>query len=217
MNRAVSLLLWLLDHLALGPHAESLAGDLEEELTSGRSVIWFFYQALGAIALGLWNRIHDRLLALAFASGWSALYTLWQFFSTGRLTPIDITRYAALNWPYSSSMEIVTGVLPAVTFIWLGLLFYILVRSDRDHRATPFHITLGLSVSLSVLLTATMGLMHHLSDTGLDLRLITRSDFYLTLHLFAISIPLALSLFTAILLSFPHTPRSSAYRTKLAR
>ncbi len=217
MNRAVSLLLWLLDHLALGPHAESLAGDLEEELTNGRSATWFFYQALGAIILGLWNRIHNRLLALAFASAWSTLYTLWQFFSNGRLTPIDTTRFATLNWPYSSSVEIVTGILPAVTFIWLGLLLYILVRSDRDHRATPFHITLGLSVSLSVLLTATMGLMHHLSDTGLDLRLVTHRDFYLTLHLFAVSIPLALSLLTAILLSFPHTPRSSAYRTKLAR
>jgi hypothetical protein len=216
-SRVLRAALWLLDHLALGPHAEALAGDLHEELEAGCSALWLWRQVIAAILFGLWNRTGSYLLPLLFSVLWTPLYTGWRFFGADRLTHVDPARYATLAWPFSSCMEIVNGVIPAVTFIWLGLMLYIFLRSDRAHRTSPFHITLGLSVSLSTLLLATLGLMHQLTGTGLDLRFVTQDDFYLTLHLFAVSIPLALSLFTAILLSFPRTPRSPVYRKKLAR
>jgi hypothetical protein len=64
--------LWLLCVLSSGPHAESLAGDLQEQFAGGRSSAWYWRQVGAAIARsGLrFARVHGFSFAAAFTAAW---------------------------------------------------------------------------------------------------------------------------------------------------
>jgi uncharacterized protein involved in exopolysaccharide biosynthesis len=46
------LAVWLLRHLASGPRLESILGDLQEQLSGGRSVAWYWRQTITTILVG---------------------------------------------------------------------------------------------------------------------------------------------------------------------
>ena len=66
--RSIDLANWMLKHWVLGPYDESLTGDLLEELRSGRSVGWYWRQAIAAIAVSLSNRFHTYVSHRRFLS-----------------------------------------------------------------------------------------------------------------------------------------------------
>jgi hypothetical protein len=72
------LALWLLNHQIGGYRTESLAGDLVEEYTQGRSTGWLWGQILVALARGCVRAV--RLYGLRFlgalAAGWGILFLL---------------------------------------------------------------------------------------------------------------------------------------------
>jgi hypothetical protein len=205
--KLVALASWMLEHLTFGPRNEALSGDLLEELRYGRSGRWYWHQVLTAIGIGLWKKTRECAVPLVFAAGWSTLYPLWKFVGRDWLTQVAPDRWATLEWPYSSSLQIVNGVIPAVTFVWLGLLVYLISRARAASGLSPFRLVQSLSTSLSVLLVATIWLLHHLSHPGLDLHYVTRDDFYSSVHFFTIGIPLTLSLLVAILSALPRIPQ----------
>ena len=210
----IGLATWMLEHLTFGRDNESLCGDLLEELREGRSAAWYFRQASMAIGIGACEAIREYVSPLIFSAGWSTLYPLWRIIGRNRLVHPAPGRWAALGWPYSTMLDLADGILPAVTFVWLGLLVYLLLllRLRRANELSSFRVLLGLSTSLSVLLTATIGLFYYLKHPVINVQYAATEGFYSLLHICAINIPLTLSLLVAILSLLPRPPRIARRR-----
>ena len=214
----VALAIWSLEHLTFGCDHEALCGDLLEELQSGRSSIWFWREVLMAIGISAYQRIYQGArpyaLPLVFSAGWSSLYPAWRLLAASRFsTAIPDYRVA---WPYSSFQEIARGVGPAVTFVWLGFLVFLLLRRETISQLSSFRLFQGLSASLNVFFLATLGLLAYLGNPSLELGYVSRDDFYTLFHLSVINIPLAASIFAAIWFVLPRTQRTSR-RRRLSR
>jgi hypothetical protein len=52
----------------------------------------------------------------------------------------DAEWVGAIAWPKSALMEIGYGVVPAVTFVWLGVLVYLLIRVDVLRELSPVRL-----------------------------------------------------------------------------
>jgi hypothetical protein len=200
----VTLATWLLEHLTFGGDTEAISGDLLEELRAGRSTAWYWRQVLLAIGIRTWIATRRYALPLIFSAAWSILYPLWRIIGRDWLKSVHATpdRWVAHAWPYSTMLDLAGGILPAIAFIWLGLLVYLI---SRPTAVPSFRIFLGLSTSLSVLLLATIGLFYHLKDPVIDVPSITNEAFYSLFRLCAINIPVASSLLAAILSVVPRT------------
>lgn len=206
-DMAVALATWMLEHLTSGRDHESLHGDLLEELGAGRSTGWYLRQVSMAIGVGVRESIRGYISPLVFSSCWSTLFPLWR--SMGRSRYIHPDQWVPLGWPYSSMIYLAEGILPAVTFVWLGLLAYLLVllRLRRVSELSTFRILMGLSTSLSVLLSATLGLFYYLKSPVINVQYVASQGFYSLFHISSINVPLTFSLLAAILSLMPHTPR----------
>lgn len=203
---AVALATWMLEHLTFGRDHDSLFGDLLEELGAGRSTGWYLRQVSMAIGVGLGESIREYATPLIFSAGWSTLFPLWR--SMGRNRFIHPDQWVTLSWPYSTMLYLAEGILPAVTFVWLGLLVYLLglLRLRRVAELSPFRVIMGLSTSLSVLLSATMGLFYYLKNPVINVQYVATEGFYSLFHISTINVPLTFSLLAAILSLLPHTP-----------
>jgi len=215
--RSVALAGWILEHLTFGSDNEALSGDLLEEFQLGRSALWYWRQAMAAVATrGLRWAAHGFALPLAFSAAWSMLYPLWRAIEQGSLAHATFDRWTGLIWPYSALVDLSYGLIPAISFVWLGLIIYLLLRAGAVNGLSAHGLVLGLSQSLTVLLGATITLLHHFKHPQVDLASMIISDrFYSTFHLGNISIPITLSLLAALLPITPGTPRISRRRRRL--
>ncbi len=71
---------------------------------------------------------------------------------------------------------------------------------------------MGLSTSLSVLLSATMGLFFYLKRPVANVQYVASEGFFSLFHVSSINVPLTFSLLAAILSLLPHTPRIARRR-----
>ncbi len=197
--RSVALATWMMEHLTFGPADRSLTGDLLEEFQLGRSRVWFWRQVLTAMAIGNFRTAREFATPLAFSAGWSMLYPAWRMIDKRHIPDPRPEQWHALAWPYSALLELGSGIFPAVTFVWLGFFVYLVLRTDPLHGVSAFQLIRSFSTSLTALLLATVLLLNHFRHPQIDLHSIGRQDFYSAFHLFAISIPLALSLLAALL------------------
>ena len=201
---SVALATWMLDHLTSWPHGEALAGDLLEEFHAGRSIAWYWQQAVCAVAITLLERTRNYTLPLVFSTAWTVLYPAWQLgLWRSRLAQSLFDRCSALQWPYSASLELSRGILPAATFIWFGLLFYLLLRNTRP---SVFRLLGSLSLSLNILLLSIIGFVGRFGPSAAHTNPL--SDVSTPYHL-ALSIALPLSLFSAILCALPPRQKRS--------
>jgi hypothetical protein len=199
---SVALATWMLEHLTFGSPNESLSGDLLEELRSGRSAGWYWRQVLSAIAVTLSSKSRAYLLPLVFSVGWSIGYpALWLSIARSRLAQTILERIGAHDWPYSTGMHFVSAAVPAVMFVWIGFFVYLTSRNHVDRQLPTLRLFASLSISLNVLFVAIIG--QHLRNSGVDLRNVSLDN--LNSHLVALSIPLALSLFSALVCALPQT------------
>lgn len=199
----VALATWMVEHLSFGLHNEALTGDLLEELQLGRSAGWYWRQVCLAIAAGVLSRLRDWALPLVFCAGWSSFYRGWSFLSTAALAHAMPRAGFSLAWPYSALLPLCCGLIPAVTFVWLGFLVYVLSRPGILHEVTVQRLLWGLSASVNVLLVSTVVLVRHFRD----LHPLMHGDFYSSFHLMWISVPIALSLLVALSCTVTRTPR----------
>jgi len=211
-NLAVTLAAWMLEHLTFGRDCESLSGDLLEELVAGRSTGWYLRQVTISIVIGACEAVREYIAPLVFSAAWSTLYPLWQFMGRNRFIHPD--HWVTLGWPYSTMLYLAGGILPAVTFVWFGLLVYLLLllRLRRVAELSSFRILLGLSTSLNVLLSATLGLFYYLKNPAINLQAVAPEGFYSLFHISSINVPLTFSLLAAILSLLPHAPRIARRR-----
>jgi len=193
--RSVGLANWMLQHCTFGCYDESLAGDLLEELRAGRSVGWYWRQAISAIAVALSNKSRTYVSPLVFSAGWSMLYSaLWPFLLDSRAARTIVHRMAAYDLPYSTAWRDVAALTPVVLFIWIGFFVYLTVFGPIGSKPETMRLLGSLSISLNVLLVVTIG--QHLTGSGIDLSKVSRDNF--NTHLFALTIPILLSLFAGL-------------------
>jgi hypothetical protein len=210
---SVALATWMLEHLTFGSPNESLSGDLLEELQSGRSVGWYWRQALSAIAVTFSSKSRAYVLPLVFSAGWSILYpAMWPSTMRGLLTLPIVERMVALDWPYSTSLQVVGEIAPAAMFVWIGFFVYLASRNQGFRQLSMFRFLGSLSLSLNVLFVATIA--QHLISSRMDARNVPSEN--LDPYLVALSIPLALSLFSALMCVLPQTRRQHRGADSLA-
>jgi len=196
---SIALATWMLEHLTPQPYDKALSGDLLEEFQSGRSAGWYRRQVVFAITVRLFNKSRDSALLLAFSTTWSMLYPAWQFLAwKSGLAQAMIVRSRSLDWPYSSLLALVGDFLSPILCIWIGFFVYLLLRREKTQQLTCLRMFGSLSLSLNILFVSTIGLLHHLASSGIDLRHMVHENSYLSPRHIAISIPVALSLFFAI-------------------
>lgn len=193
--KPVALATWMLEHLTFGPHHEALAGDLLEQFRHGRSAGWYRRQVLSAIGIGIFRKFQECLPPLLFSLSWSMFYpALW--FCLVKTHPVQTMFgwWTASEWAYSSGLKPVSETIPAILFLWIGLLVYLL---SHRHKLSPLQLLRGFSISLNVLF---LGFFLHIGHPTLD---VTRESFLTNSHLIATCIQLAVSLFAAIAFTLP--------------
>jgi hypothetical protein len=197
---SIALATWMLDHLTLGAPNESLSGDLLEELHSGRSTTWYWRQTLSAVAVTLSTKSRAYTMPLAFSFAWSIIYTaLWPSIVGSHLTQTIVQQLTAHDLPYSTGLHFVSAIAPAAIFIWIGFFVYLTLRNHESRRPSTLRLLASLSISLNVLFVTIIG--EHLRHSGIDLRNVSRENF--NAHLAALCIPLALSLWAALICAGP--------------
>jgi hypothetical protein len=196
----IALATWMLEHLTFGSTNESLAGDLLEELRSGRSAGWYWRQALSAIVVSLSSRSRAYVLPLVFSTGWSFLYpALWPSIMSSRPAQTMLERMAAHDWLYSSFLQVVRGVLPAMMFVWIGFFVYLMSRNQMVRQLTTLRVLVSLSLSFNVFFVATIG-QHLIQPIALGRNVPQESS---NSTFVTSSVPLALSLFSALVCGLP--------------
>jgi hypothetical protein len=195
---------WILEHLTAGSNQEALSGDLLEEFHQGRSITWYWRQVLTAVGTRAWIVSREYILIAVFSAVWSTLFPFWRALEFSFLPP----HQPVLLWPYSTLTVLADGLLPAISFVWLGLLIYLLARSKIVDSHSKLQILRSLSTSISVLLITVIGTLFYLKNPIIDVRYVMHEDFFSFFHLFAISISLAAPLAVAIFLALPPTPRT---------
>jgi hypothetical protein len=210
----VALATWMLEHLPMGSHDESLSGDLLEEFQSGRSVGWYWRQAFTAIAVTLSSKARVYVLPLVFSAGWSILYpAVWLSVMRSQLAQSTWGLMVAHDWPYSTALQFVSVVSPAALFVWVGFFVYLTLRNRADGPLSMLRLLGSLSISLNVLFVVTIG--QHMGSSVADLREVSWKDF--PNHLVALCIPLALSLFSALVCVFSQKRERHRSADSLAR
>jgi hypothetical protein len=207
---SVAFATWMLEHLTFGSPNEALSGDLLEEFQRGCSASWYWRQVLSAIVVSAFSKSRAYALPLLFSAGWSVLYPVWWLsIAANRLTQIFFTQWSAHDWPYSTALNGVGQTIPAITFVWLGLVIYLMLRTERSHPLSRLRLFASLSISLNVLILSTIGLWLPLSRAKAHLSYVASRELFLSSHLIAICVPLALSLFSAISVALSRTQERS--------
>ncbi len=208
----ISLLLrvtmWLAERGA-GCEGEAFAGDLLESLGRGRSCWWCFLQALRRVMFVADSRLRAWLVPMSYCVAFVLLFPLWQRLNAPGTAHLLTGSHGAFAWPGSALFEIVAGLLPAVLFVWAGILGFLLLRKET-RSSEGMRVVLSLSFGCSILCTETM---LGLGSRPPQLRRLSNADFYYPVIHAHFSITLFLALFTGILL----LPRGSRGRRRKVR
>jgi hypothetical protein len=209
---SVAFATWILQHLTFGPARDALVGDLLEQLHSGRSAAWYWRQVLSALGVAAWSAVRAWAAPLVFSAGWSMVYPAWRAISRTWLPHAVPNHWLLLSWPRPEMLELGCGMVPTLTFVWIGYLLFLVFRRDIIHELSALRLLAGLSASLNVLLLSTLVLLHHVRNSQPGLLAVTREDFYTSFHFSTISIPVALSIFMAICRVLPRAQRPPRQR-----
>lgn len=216
-TRAIDLAIWLLEHLTFGSDTESVAGDLLEEFQRGRSAAWCWREALAAMALRAVGPARDLALVMLFSVAWSMAYTLWRVFSPAVTAAISGASMTLVPWPGPAVLQVGSSLAPILAFVWSGVLVYLFLRSEvLDEYSLP-GLAGSLSASFNVLLAFALVSLNHFRHPQPDLHSMSRGDFYSVLHVAAVNLPVALSVFTALLFTVKVKRPNRRGRRSLAR
>lgn len=158
MNKPPRLAMAIL--MRLGPREEPLIGDLVEEYTTGRSRLWFWRQALAAVAAGAIRGIRRQPLRTvgAMTTGWAVLLLLFGLFGDRAADGL-----ARLVWDWDrQTMGYRTGIwwpfqicAALVSYTGFAMSAWVVARLHRGNPAMLLayvaSVTAGLVVSAVIL------------------------------------------------------------------
>lgn len=157
-NRPPSLATWMLEHLTPADRDEALAGDLLEELQSGRSNAWYWQQTLTACTVGWIRHLGERKMLLVFAALWSMLAPAWLALE---LRILDGSRASAGTWrmdaQFSGIGSIALWLLLNLGFLWAGMLLYFLSHVNFAKAFTKERMVHALTIAGSIFFFAYFG------------------------------------------------------------
>jgi hypothetical protein len=127
---------WLLAHLLPGPRFEPLLGDLDEQFAEGRSRLWYWRQALGAMAIHVAGviRTHGPSFAGAIVAG-CALTWLLEWCCTLAFEPFYLNLAAVKLHPWSAEALSRLAGMVGNTVFWCCLCLASAWLVTRVHRA----------------------------------------------------------------------------------
>jgi hypothetical protein len=169
--------------------------------------MWCWRQTLWAVVVEASGAARELALPVVFSAGWSMLYPAWRYFGQAEFAHVIPAAWLMRGWPWPGLLELSYGMVPAWVFLWTGFPVYLLLRREAMRDVTGTRLVQGLLSSNTVLLAATVALLHHFGHPQPDLQSMTREDFYTGFHLFSISLPIALSLLAALVFTLPRAPR----------
>lgn len=163
---------WMLRHLVPGERNDALAGDLLEEFRAGRSAAWYWRQVLACIAIINTRVVVVQTGALLFAALWALLYPAWLSITRiGAFPRLDHAMYN-LAWPWSTICELGLSFLILISFVWAGLLIYLVLETLTLWSFSLQRLRRGMLRSAAVfapLYVAFKSLTLILPDFGVDL------------------------------------------------
>lgn len=128
---------WLLERLQIDI---GLTGDLLEERENGRSAIWYWRQALVAVAVSVWGDIRDHKAVMigAVLTGIGAETVLWGLYNALMSSWLPVGRM-------TSFVPWMIGLL--IVFITQMATGWLIVRTNRTHPVSSFlaFLTFGLT------------------------------------------------------------------------
>ncbi len=141
-----------------GPRNEALGGDLLEEFRRGRSVGWYWRQALAAVAVGCVVEIVNQRFVMLFAALWSMLAPAWLLIVANVEEQSGLSdRIWHLGWPWSSVCDLGLLLTANLIFIWAGILLYLIPHlwAARELRVRPLGrgILAGLPILMCIWVT----------------------------------------------------------------
>ena len=154
LDRPPRIATWLLEHLAPGPRNESLAGDLLEELRSGRTAGWYWRQAIDAIVIACSRQFLNHATAMLYAMVWTTLVPAWLRAIGSIEQRFNLSqRFGQMDWPWSILFD--WGLLLAANLFFLGagIAIFHLPHLWAARKLSLRPLTHGLLASAPTLLT----------------------------------------------------------------
>ena len=198
MNRAdpPHVATWMLEHLTVGSRNEALAGDLLEEIHSGRrdrTRGWYWRQVFAAIAAGFFREILNHRSVLFFAVLWSMVSPSWVVLSTN----VEVHSRAfglmwQMDWPWSSICAIALSFSTSLLFIWSGMTLYLVPRmsATRGFNVRSFVHSMLQALPMFIAIAAVpyaMSLIFHSGHgQGIDRRMLTPLNALIDLRTWAV-------------------------------
>ncbi len=143
---------WMLEHWAFGARNDALAGDLLEEFRCGRSTGWYWRQVLAAIVIGCSREILNHRSVLLFAVLWSILSPSWVVLSWN--AEVNTRAYGLMwqmDWPWSTLCSIALSLATSLTFIWSGMILYLIPRMGATRSFSALRLGRSLLQALPML------------------------------------------------------------------
>jgi hypothetical protein len=120
---------WMLEHCAVGDCNEALAGDLREGYSSGLSNGWYWRQVFAACTVSWSEALRVRASLLIFTLLWSMMAPAWKVFIDGLESAPIIDRALLPLGLFWIPLAFAGWLLLNATFLWTGMLVYILTLS----------------------------------------------------------------------------------------
>jgi len=158
--RPPALATWLLQHFTFGEVDEALAGDLLEELRSGRSAGWYWGQVLAAISVS-WRR--DAIScssACSFAALWAILTPSWLLVVSQLEQKFHFHAHIwRMDWPWSTILDLGALLLANLAYILAGIALFLLADLWLRRNLHTAAFLRGMRASLPVMVALSAALI----------------------------------------------------------
>jgi hypothetical protein len=148
---------WMLEHWMLGSSNNALAGDLLEELRSGRAGrtrAWYWRQVIVAIAINCSREILNYRSVILFAVMWSVASPAWLVLSSN--AEVNTRAWGLMwqmDWPWSTICAIALALVTSLAFIWSGMALYLIPRMVATRSFNLRRLIRSLLQALPIFIT----------------------------------------------------------------
>lgn len=211
-NRLPAIAAWMLDRFLPGEIDPALAGDLLEELQSGRASSWYWWQFTAALGIAFLHRMRRRLPIVLFSAAWSIPLPAACFYLFMRYTNSGLYgRIVQLDWPWSAIGTLALGSGSQLFLLWTGTIVYTYLHYLRTKQVSLIRLFGGLLAIMPTLIVTNFGVSFLYYGRFTFQHVSPSVKFTADLFFLLTRLPFFFSLFFSILIAVPR-PRSQTSR-----